>query len=161
MSLLFYRALISTMQRAVDEETKKRPTTPAERAEAKARNRMYKNPGRRQLGYMVVVRRERRRATMRMWVMIAALLMVVIGIALGIAFGTTKTTGRRTVRLAGVILSAEVLLLVVPFSFYLVGFFYMDRSTQKYAHAALVGWPLAFQGAAAATIYAAVRLIKS
>jgi hypothetical protein len=50
---------------------------------------------------------------------------------------------------------------MVPFSFFLVGFFYMDRPTQKYAHAALVGWPLVFLGAAAATIYAAVRLIKS
>jgi hypothetical protein len=93
--------------------------------------------------------------------MIGALLMVVIGIALGIAFGTANTTGR--LRLGGVILSAEVLLLMVPFSFVLaaIRLFYMDRPAQKYAQAALVGWPLFFLGAAAATIYAAVRLIKS
>jgi hypothetical protein len=153
------------MQRAIDEETKKRPITAAERAEAKARNRRYKKPGRKQLDSMAVERREERRAAIRERMSLLVLVVVALSIAIGIAFGTTKTTAGRTVGIAAVILSSEVLLLMAPFSFFLVGLYYMDKPYEKesvkYALAAVVGWPLAFLGAAAAALYAAVRLIKS
>jgi hypothetical protein len=78
------------------------------------------------------------------------LVVVALSIAIGIAFGTTKTTAGRTVGIAAVILSSEVLLLMAPFSFFLVGLYYMDKPYEKesvkYAMAAVVGWPLDFLG---------------
>ena len=105
----------------------------------------------------------------------AVVVVVTLGIAFGVAFGTSKTTTGRTVGIAGVILSSEVFLLMVPISFVLVlgsvlgynddSLFMGIKVTNKYLLATLVwatllAWPVFFLGATALTIYAAVKLIK-